>query len=189
MDDIEEIIKKRSAPGILLFDMADRLVFASEEALDVLAEIRKTKIKGKRGSLIPSEIYDLYNGLNRSKKTSGADVTKTDSAIICGDRGLSYYARAFPVGLDGKVKKSSYIMIVVEKIGQKRTVDFEKAGKQYQFTKRELELVKLVCDGLANRDISEKLFISEHTVKDHIKNIKKKMNAASRNEIVAILIR
>ena len=189
MDDIEEIIKKRSAPGILLFDTADRLVFASKEALDLLAQIHKPKMKGKKGPFIPSEIYNLYNGLKSSINTSGADIAKTDCAIFHGDPILSYSARAFPVGLDGKGKKPSYIMIVVEKIGKKRSMDFKKAGTQYQFTKRELELVKFVCEGITNKEISQKLFISEHTVKDHIKNIMRKMNAASRNEIVAILIR
>jgi len=189
MDDIEEIIKKRSAPGILLFDMSDRLVFASKEALDVLAKIDKTKMKEKKGPFIPSEIYNLYNSLKGSINTSAVDIDETHCAIFHGDRGLSYSARAFPLKLRGKKGKPSYIMIVVEKIGQKRSMDFKKAGTRYQFTKRELELVKFVCEGITNKEISQKLFISEYTVKDHIKNIMRKMNAASRNEIVAVLIR
>jgi DNA-binding CsgD family transcriptional regulator len=80
-------------------------------------------------------------------------------------------------------------MIVVEKIGEKRSMDFEKARTEYNLTKRELELVKLICKGRTNKKISQKLFISKYTVKDHIKNIMRKMNASSRNEIVAILVR
>jgi hypothetical protein len=51
MDDILEIIRKRSPPGILLFDMADRLIFVTKEALDVLAEIHKIIIKEKKDFL------------------------------------------------------------------------------------------------------------------------------------------
>ena len=190
MDYIEKIIKKRSAPGILLFDMADRMVFASKEALDIFAGRFKTKIrKHNKASFIPKKIFNLYNKCKSSINTSGAGVIENDCVIFHGDKGLSYSARAFPVELSGKEKKIPYIMIFVEKIGEKRSVDFEKARRRYNLTKRELELVKLVCEGLTNKDISQKLFISEHTVKDHIKNIMRKMNASSRNEIVAIMVR
>lgn len=50
-------------------------------------------------------------------------------------------------------------------------------------------MLKLICDGLTNKEISERLFISEYTVKDHIKNIMEKMGASSRGEIIAIFIR
>jgi DNA-binding CsgD family transcriptional regulator len=54
-------------------------------------------------------------------------------------------------------------------------------------TKREGEVVSLICEGLTNREISEAIFISEYTVKVHIKNIMKKMKATSKNEIIALL--
>jgi DNA-binding NarL/FixJ family response regulator len=48
-------------------------------------------------------------------------------------------------------------------------------------------VVALVANGLANKEIGSKLFVSEHTMKDHIKNIMRKMSASSRSEIIAIL--
>ena len=47
-------------------------------------------------------------------------------------------------------------------------------------TKREIQILKLVCTGLSNREISQKLFVSEHTVKFHIVSILKKFNAKNR---------
>lgn len=52
-------------------------------------------------------------------------------------------------------------------------------------TKRELEVVDLICHGYTNGDIAKMLFISEHTVKDHTKNIYRKMNVHSRFELAA----
>jgi DNA-binding NarL/FixJ family response regulator len=50
-----------------------------------------------------------------------------------------------------------------------------------------VEVVALVAQGLANKDIGSKLFLSEHTIKDHLKNVMRKMGAASRSEIIYLL--
>lgn len=48
---------------------------------------------------------------------------------------------------------------------------------------RELEVLQLVAKGLSNREISETLFISEHTVKSHLKNILSKLHLENRVQI------
>jgi DNA-binding NarL/FixJ family response regulator len=52
-------------------------------------------------------------------------------------------------------------------------------------TPRETEVLQLLADGLGNKDIAEKLSISEHTIKFHIRSILGKLGAASRTEAVA----
>jgi len=78
-------------------------------------------------------------------------------------------------------------MVLMERIVEKHQVDIDKARREFQLSKREAEVVRLICQGLANREIAENLFISEFTVKGHIKNVMKKMRAGSRNEIVTLL--
>jgi DNA-binding NarL/FixJ family response regulator len=56
-------------------------------------------------------------------------------------------------------------------------------------TEREVEVLRAVADGNRNRDIAEKLFISEETVKVHIKHIMEKLNAVDRTQAVAIALR
>ena len=56
-------------------------------------------------------------------------------------------------------------------------------------TERELELLYLLADGLSNKVIAEKLFISENTVKYHIKNILQKFGVQNRTEAVAMAMR
>ena len=56
-------------------------------------------------------------------------------------------------------------------------------------SKREKEVVDLIGQGYSNGDIANILFISEHTVKDHTKNIYKKMNVHSRFELTALVNR
>jgi len=56
-------------------------------------------------------------------------------------------------------------------------------------TKRELEVVDLIGYGYSNGDIAKILFISEHTVKDHTKNIYRKLDVHSRFELAALVNR
>lgn len=49
---------------------------------------------------------------------------------------------------------------------------------------RELEIAQLLAHGLTNKEVSNKLFISESTVKFHIHNASKKVNAHNRTELV-----
>jgi DNA-binding NarL/FixJ family response regulator len=56
-------------------------------------------------------------------------------------------------------------------------------------TSREIEVLKQIAEGNRNRDIGEKLFITEETVKVHIKNIMGKLGASDRTQAVAIAIR
>ncbi len=56
-------------------------------------------------------------------------------------------------------------------------------------TDREIDVLKHVGGGNRNRDIAERLFISEETVKVHIKHIMEKLGASDRTQAVAIAVR
>lgn len=53
-------------------------------------------------------------------------------------------------------------------------------------SKREIQVMNCILLGLANRDIAKKLYVSEHTVKYHCKNIYSKMQVKSRVELICI---
>ena len=58
-----------------------------------------------------------------------------------------------------------------------------------RLTDREMEVLTLVAQGLNNRDIAKQLFISENTVKNHIRNILEKLQLHSRMEAVVYAVR
>ena len=58
-----------------------------------------------------------------------------------------------------------------------------------RLTDRELEVLKLVATGMNNRDIAKELFISENTVKNHVRNILEKLQLHSRMEAVMYAMR
>lgn len=56
-------------------------------------------------------------------------------------------------------------------------------------TKREIQVLKLVAEGMFNRDIAERLEISERTVKNHIANILKKIQVSDRTQAAVFAIK
>ncbi len=58
-----------------------------------------------------------------------------------------------------------------------------------QLSAREIEVLKLICDGMTNQEIADKLFISIRTVETHKTNIMKKINLRSTVDLVKFAIR
>ncbi|WP_161974925.1 EAL domain-containing protein [Bacillus timonensis] len=57
----------------------------------------------------------------------------------------------------------------------------------FSITAREMDVFELLLSGLTNKEISEKLFISEHTVKNHITRIFQKLNVTDRVQAIALV--
>ncbi|HEY2331235.1 MAG TPA: response regulator transcription factor [Acidimicrobiales bacterium] len=58
-----------------------------------------------------------------------------------------------------------------------------------RLTEREMDVLKLVARGLTNRDIADDLYISENTVKNHVRNILDKLHLHSRMEAVLYAVK
>jgi DNA-binding NarL/FixJ family response regulator len=107
--------------------------------------------------------------------------------------------RALEAGARGYLLKSmppSNLLDVIREVhaGKKRIPPYiasqlaEHMGDE-SLTEREIAVLRQVADGNRNRDIAEKLFISEETVKVHIKHIMEKLGASDRTQAVAIGVR
>ncbi len=57
--------------------------------------------------------------------------------------------------------------------------------ERYAISAREIEVFELIIEGLTNKEISDRLFISEHTVKNHITHIFQKMNVSDRMQAMS----
>lgn len=173
-----EIIKKRENPGVLIFNMNSKLVYSNKEGAEVCLCYKKSQNKKRT---VPEEIRGLYDLVKK-------DSTDTNYVLLGnnGDFKNLCSARAFPINNQKtKNKKSTHIMILLERIVEKHAADFEKIKKDFNLTKKELEVLKLIHQGVSNGELSKKLSIGEYTAKDHIKHIMKKMNIHTRSAIVS----
>jgi DNA-binding CsgD family transcriptional regulator len=68
-----------------------------------------------------------------------------------------------------------------------RDLSFEEFCKKYEVSPRETDIVREICNGLSNKEISDKLFISLQTVKDHSHRIYIKTNVKSRVQLINLV--
>jgi NarL family two-component system response regulator LiaR len=62
----------------------------------------------------------------------------------------------------------------------------ERKREYLHITRRELEILELIAQGLSNREIAEKLFVSENTVKTHSSRVFDKLGARRRTQAVQL---
>ena len=79
--------------------------------------------------------------------------------------------------------------LITEFASMSRRTDDRQQVTAPRLTDREMEVLKLVAKGMNNRDIAKQLFISENTVKNHVRNILEKLQLHSRMEAVVYAVR
>lgn len=167
---IELLDEKRT--DVLLLDINMPLM----NGLQVLQYIRENRLKVKVLILtIHNEVEYLMRAVELGVdgyviKDSDSSVLKR--AIFCVNRGESFIQPELTPILKVKLEEKSNLSSVDDAL-----------------TKREIEVLKLLAEGLFNKEIAYMLAISEKTVKNHVSNIFKKINVSDRTQAAVYAIR
>lgn len=132
-----------------------------------------------------------------SKIRSLNELTNTAVIMLTGIDDDSVEARAFYDGADDFVNKPCSMTVLLARIKsilkrkKKAFQDINFEVPEYEnykpeLSEREQEILVFVIKGMNNKEISEKAFISENTVMNHIKSIKRKLKAKNRIHIAII---
>jgi len=169
-------LAKEHQPDIVLLDV----LMPGMSGLEVVAAINQESPKSAVVLLTSSE--------------SSEDLL---AAIKAGARG--YYTKDTPLerlvsalrdieagGAGTSPEMAAKLFEVVARMMRTRDVA---VTRQPTLTGREIEILREGAEGLTSREISEKLFISENTVKNHIRNILDKTGLGSRHDAVLFAIR
>lgn len=146
------------------------------------------------------------NGLEVLKKIKDRRI-KVKVLVLTVHNEVEYLMKAVDIGIDGYVLKDSesaelkkaifaiaegevYIQpSLVPYLNAKRMEKKEDKNKIDDLTKREVEVLKLLAVGMYNKEVAEKLEISERTVKNHVSNIFKKLEVSDRTQAAVFAIR
>ena len=127
-------------------------------------------------------------------QTLKSSKSKVKVLVLTVHNEVEYLMKAVDIGVDGYILKDSEsaelkkaIFSIVEgenyiqpslipSLNSKMIEKNRDEGKIESLTKRELEVLKLLAVGMYNKEVAEKLNISERTVKNHVSNIFKKSN-------------
>ena len=168
-------LAESAAPDVVLLDVRmPRL--SGIEACQAIKELVPT---AKLIMLtVSDEEADLYEAVK-----SGA------SGYLLKDSSIEQVAQAVRVVADGQslISPSMAVKLIDEFKALSRP-NPQGAGA-LRITDRELQVLRLVATGMNNRDIAAELFISENTVKNHVRNILEKLQLHSRMEAVMYAVR
>jgi DNA-binding NarL/FixJ family response regulator len=146
------------------------------------------------------------NGLEVLKELK-AKKSKVKVLVLTVHNETEYLMKAVDIGIDGYVLKDSdstelkkaifsiasgeiYIQPnLIPALNQKRIERTEDEEKIESLTSRELEVLRLLAVGMYNKEVAEKLEISERTVKNHVSNIFKKLEVTDRTQAAVFAIR
>ncbi len=126
-------------------------------------------VRGKTGEAM--EVFSPYLDESETGNLTG-QLTRENPYIIP----LLRHARERNIRRD-------YVERVLEMLGA--PLDAVEATGSPALSERELEVLRVMAQGLANRAIAEQLFVSEATVKTHVQRILRKLESASRTQAVA----
>ena len=105
-------------------------------------------------------------------------------ALIRAERGALLRPDAFPTQISNAIRSVSSGLLIFDVSVMPQMGSAEPPPEE--LTPRETEVLRLLADGLPNREIAEHLHISEHTIKFHIRSILGKLGASSRAEAVTL---
>jgi DNA-binding NarL/FixJ family response regulator len=169
-------------------DGATGIELASSVAPDVvLLDVRMPKVSGIEACVAIKEAVPAAKILMLT--VSDEAVKSGASGYLLKDSSIEEVAQAVRVVADGQSLISPSMAVkLIDEFKQMSQPD-RGPVTTFRLTERELEVLRLVAQGLNNKDIAKRLFISENTVKNHVRNLLEKLQLHSRMEAVLYAVR
>jgi two-component system NarL family response regulator len=176
-EDGEEAIEKaeEAAPDVVLMDVRMPRMSGIEATRAIADAVPTAKILMLT---VSDEEEDLYEAVKAGatgyllKEISIEEVANAIRAVVTGQSLISPSMASKLLSEFNNLAKQAQQKVLVPKL-----------------TDRELQVLKLVAQGMSNREVAEELFISENTVKNHVRNILEKLHLHSRMEAVVYAVR
>jgi len=136
----------------------------------------------------------VMNGIECTKQLKGKYPHIKVIVITMYNR-KQFIRELFEVGADGCILKSNSgkeLLTAIERVTSGKTyfdqlndfIDAPKEFKEFRLSEREIEIIELIAEGCTSKEIATRLFISEHTVKTHRKNIFQKTSVSDSDELI-----
>jgi len=169
-DDMLKSLKTK-APSLLIMDHSMLDFDSYDDIRDLKLNFPGLALIILTNSLTRNEIVELNGCGIKNILNKSAEKEELFDCIDAALKGKKYY--------------SGQVLDLLMEPAEKKTIP----GSQVQLTASEIEIVRLLSQGLTNKDIARKKFLSVHTIMTHRKNIMRKLGASNASEMIMFAIR
>jgi len=184
-------------------DKCFRVLDAVSDAKGILAAVAKEKPAvvvisaeldddKRKGFEIARELHSLHSEtrvvmlLDTSERSQVVEAFRAGArGVFCRSESLKALARCIQCVNEGQIwANSRELRYLLEALGEALPMRVIDARGAVLLSRRELEVVRCVAEGLSNREIAQRLGLTEHTVKNYLFRIFDKLGVSKRVEVV-----
>ena len=183
-------LQQQGATGIILFNSTGQLLFMNTEAQAFTRQLQPLSTRENGTCLIPEKIHsvvrDLIGRLMHCDHPKDCESIQVERLCFTNDQRLLLRGFCIP---DEPLARNSRFLVIMEKLNQQK-LECPDANMQqrYHLTEREQMVIIYLMLGFTNKEIANRINLSEYTVKEHLKRIMQKTQTTTRTGLLARMI-
>lgn len=178
-----------AATGVLLFTSTGELLFMNHEAQAFIRQLQPLATRENGACLIPVDVHmvlrDLISRLLECEHPKDCESIQVERLFFAAGQRILLRGICIP---DQPLVCKSRLLIIMEQLHQKLECPDANIQQRYHLTEREQMVIIYLMLGFTNKEIANRLNLSEYTVKEHFKRIMQKTKTTTRTGLLARMI-
>jgi DNA-binding CsgD family transcriptional regulator len=175
--------------GVILFNSTGQLLFMNNKVSSFFHRLQPGSTRECGTCLIPAQIHTVVRELTarllKCEHSKECRSIHAERVVVLSEQQL--LIRGWCVPHETVVMKSR-LLIVLETLQQPVASPEMKIQDRYHLTEREQMVIIYLMLGFTNKEIANRLTLSEHTVKEHLKRLMQKTQTSSRTGLLSCMI-
>ena len=183
-------LRQQGTTGVILFTTTGQLLFMNTEAQVFTGQLQPQSTRETDTGLIPEQIHtlvhDLIGRLMHCDHPKDCESIQMERLCFANDQRLLLRGFCIP---DEPLARNSRFLIIIEQLNQQK-LECPDANMQqrYHLTEREQMVIIYLMLGFTNKEIANRINLSEYTVKEHLKRIMHKTQTTTRTGLLARMV-
>jgi len=181
--------EKRTNPGVIVLTHQGQLLYLNHEASELCAEINQARLGQVARGVLPIEVVNLCHAI--AEKITGVQDVKAwegmQIRLLIADLAPPMLLRGFGIPGPDDLHQAR-VLILLDRVVSREPVSISQAFGRFQLSIRGRAVVKWLVQGHTNKEIAQRLGITEQTVKEHIQRLMRKTRTTTRTGLLARLL-